>query len=177
MVNGLERTRTRTQTTQGSNFYLWLPADLSASDGDIRLALSRIVFGGREQLDRGGRVGDLLDHHREFLHRRKKMKILTKEQCKNENIDKEYVRGQQKKIRHSKNKIRKNNDNTTRKQNISYLHGVLVRVADVDGLGVIAVHQFDQPIHQVIHVLKGTCLLAVAVDGDVLVLQRLPATI
>lgn len=54
-----------------------------------------------------------------------------------------------------------------------YLHSVFIGVADVHGLRIVAVHQFDQSIHQVVDVLERTGLLAVAVDGDVLVLQRL----
>ena len=53
------------------------------------------------------------------------------------------------------------------------LHGVLVGVTQIHRLRVVAVHEADQALHQVVHVLEGASLLPVAVNRDVLVLQCL----
>lgn len=42
--------------------------------------------------------------------------------------------------------------------------GVLLRISQIDGHRVIAVHQGDQPVHQIVHVLEWSCLFTVTVD-------------
>ena len=48
-----------------------------------------------------------------------------------------------------------------------YLDGVFIRVAEIDWLGVVSIHQSDQSLHQIIHVLERTGLFASAVNGDI----------
>lgn len=48
-----------------------------------------------------------------------------------------------------------------------YLDGVFIRVAEIDRLGVVSIHQSDQPLHQIVHVLERTGLFASAVNGDI----------
>lgn len=49
----------------------------------------------------------------------------------------------------------------------------LVSVADVNGTSLVRVHEVDQAVDQVVDVLEGTRLVAVAVDGDVLAFESL----
>ena len=58
-------------------------------------------------------------------------------------------------------------------QALPYLDGVLVRVAEVHGLRVVAIHEADQALHEVVHELEGAGLQTVPVDRDVLALQGL----
>ena len=51
--------------------------------------------------------------------------------------------------------------------------GVLVRVANIDGLAVVAVHEQDEPPDQVAHVLEGPGLVPRPVDGQRTVLNAL----
>ena len=51
--------------------------------------------------------------------------------------------------------------------------GELVGVAEVDGPGVARAHQRDQPVDEVVDVLEGSRLGAVAVYGQVLAAERL----
>ena len=53
------------------------------------------------------------------------------------------------------------------------LDGVLVWIAEVHRCRVVAVHQFDQPLDQVGHILERPGLVAFAVDRNRLILQRL----
>jgi hypothetical protein len=54
------------------------------------------------------------------------------------------------------------------------LNGALLRVAQVKRSAThVAVHQSDQPVDQVIHVLEGPRLLSITINGDGLALQRL----
>mmetsp|Transcript_11584 Transcript_11584/g.32911 ORF Transcript_11584/g.32911 Transcript_11584/m.32911 type:complete len:279 (+) Transcript_11584:1155-1991(+) len=53
------------------------------------------------------------------------------------------------------------------------LDGVLVRIAEVDRAVVLSVHELVQTIDKVRHILEGPSLLAIAVDGNILVLQGL----
>ena len=49
----------------------------------------------------------------------------------------------------------------------------LVAVADVDGARLVRVHERDEPVDEVVDVLEGARLLAVAVHGHVLAAERL----
>lgn len=62
---------------------------------------------------------------------------------------------------------------TTSYTTTAHLDCVFVRVADVYGLGVVAVHEPNEAVDEVVHVLEGARLLPRAVDGDVLALQSL----
>ena len=53
------------------------------------------------------------------------------------------------------------------------LHGILLRVAEVDGLGTIAVHERNEPIDQVNDKLERARRFAVTVYRQVLVFERL----
>eukprot|EP01137_Pigoraptor_chileana_P013985 Opistho-2@4893 len=69
-------------------------------------------------------------------------------------------------------------DGGLRRHNSLYHFGkvqdrVFVRVSNVDRLRVVAVHQQDEPVDEVGHILKRSRLLARPVDGDGLPLQRL----
>ena len=48
-----------------------------------------------------------------------------------------------------------------------YLDSVFIRVAEIHWLGVVSIHQSDQSLHQIIHVLERTGLFASAVNGDI----------
>ena len=52
-------------------------------------------------------------------------------------------------------------------------NGELVTVADVDGTRLVRVHERDEAINEVVDVLEGAGLLAVAVHGHVLTAKRL----
>ena len=51
--------------------------------------------------------------------------------------------------------------------------GELVAVAEVDGPGVVRAHERDQPVDEVVDILEGSRLGAVAVDGQVFAAERL----
>jgi hypothetical protein len=55
-------------------------------------------------------------------------------------------------------------------------HGVLVGVANVDGVGKVRVHEADETFDKVADVLKRARLVAIAVHGHVLALKRLEET-
>ena len=66
-----------------------------------------------------------------------------------------------------------NNDHTQYRLIITCLHFELLRVAKVHWLRVVSVHEFNQTVHEIIDILERSSLLAVAVNCDILSLQRL----
>ena len=52
-------------------------------------------------------------------------------------------------------------------------NGELMRIAQVDGPGGVAIHQADQALDQIVDITEGTTLAAVAIEGDRLTAQGL----
>jgi hypothetical protein len=48
-----------------------------------------------------------------------------------------------------------------------------VSISDIDWSSFVRVHEGDEAINQIVDVLEGACLLAIAVDGHVLTLESL----
>lgn len=54
-----------------------------------------------------------------------------------------------------------------------FLDRELIRVSDVDWVGVVTLHQGNQAAHQVVNKLEGPGLASVTIDGDVVSAQGL----